>query len=947
MKFLRTLTFIVVIFICSAAVRGDINSRDLYEQGVEAFKSGNYGSSSLIFRKIIDNDDDYRDKAWYHLALSIFYQKKYESAIFEFNRFLLACTTANLCAEAKFWIAESHYRKKKYIKAIEEYNRFIAQKSNESLIRKSYNRIGEIYYIQSRYDEAVILWKKALEGTSSVSDRNRLTIKIGDALFLNENYDESVELLKPLLNVRDDTQVVSSARLITGRVYQMKNRHHDAVRLFNAIPDSLLRKKPYYNAHYYKALSALAMRNEHSAKSYLEFFLLIGKDSDWYYDGKYELGKILIKENKIREGIVVLEDVRSMTAKMELRSMAAMELARIYLERDPKAAIPYLEDSVSLSDPDEQKKALLLLSSVYLDVGKYEDAERLLDLLAQRYPYDSNMEQIRFLLARVYLGKGESARAVREFERLRESNPFSRYVPESNYYLALAMQREGKRDRAIEMLKSYLTRSGGENIYQAQVTLGELYIGSGDYQNARKSIATILRNYRTRDGVEVELYGLGKQLYRKDASARQYLQQIVQWYPRSKSAGKVLILFGDESFRKGNYRESEAYYRQYLSVPERKYASSVFLYRIISLYRLGLYRDVVRSSNDDDIPPADTFTKRLIVLWKGKSLYQIGEKRKAYEVLSQFRTSDLSVNDLIIVMKSALAVGNVKGAVRAVQYLKTNRERYAEGLFTLGSFYDSAGDVESAQQYYSRIEREVPSTGFAAEASLAWSNILIGSEQYERALHKLEKVKNVSGEQQVQKHALLAAAYFGNNEPQKALRIIESNRDVLQKSPAGEAALKKALSYYYSRGDAPGFQVYAAYLGKYRGTGDYLNYMRGKLEFRLENFRNSYYYLYKLSHRESPYRDEALYRLGVISQYHQKNEKRAMGYYERLLVERNGNNTFALKTRILLAMKARENGDDETAKMHLAKVIGNAENVVLRTRAMNLYEFYGFYDSEK
>ncbi|HPB82223.1 MAG TPA: tetratricopeptide repeat protein [Spirochaetota bacterium] len=145
MKFLRTLTFIVVIFICSAAVRGDINSRDLYEQGVEAFKSGNYGSSSLIFRKIIDNDDDYRDKAWYHLALSIFYQKKYESAIFEFNRFLLACTTANLCAEAKFWIAESHYRKKKYIKAIEEYNRFIAQKSNESLIRKSYNRIGEIY----------------------------------------------------------------------------------------------------------------------------------------------------------------------------------------------------------------------------------------------------------------------------------------------------------------------------------------------------------------------------------------------------------------------------------------------------------------------------------------------------------------------------------------------------------------------------------------------------------------------------------------------------------------------------------------------------------------------------------------------------------------------------------------------------------------------------------
>lgn len=948
MKYMRTLLCIVTVLICTAGVvRGDINSQDLYEQGIEAFKSGNYGSSRLIFRKIIDNDDEYRDKAWYHLALSIFYQKKYESAIFEFNRFLLACTTANLCAEAKFWIAESHYKRKKYIKAIEEYNRFIAQKSNEALILKSYNRIGEIYYIQSRYDEAVLLWKKALESTSSSSERNRLTIKIGDALFLNENYDESVDLLKPLLHARDDVRVVSSARMITGRVLQMKDRHHDAVKLFNAIPDSLLRKKPYYNVHYYKALSALALRNVHSAKSYLEFFLLIGKDSEWYYDARYELGRILIKENKIQEGAASLEDVRSMTAKMELRSKAAMELARIYLERDPKEAIPYLEDSVSLNDPDEQKKALLLLSTVYIDVGKYEDAERLLDLLSQRYPYDSNMEQIRFLLARVYLGKGDSARAVREFEHLRESNPFSRYVPESNYYMAVAMRKEGKRDRAIAMLKNYLGRKEGENLYDAQVTLGELYIKSGDYANARKSIASLLRTYRNRDGVEKDIYRLGKALYVKDTSARTYLQYVVQLYPRSESAGKALILFGDESFRKGDYRESEKYYRQYLAVQERENAPSVFLYRVISLYRLEKYREVVRSTDDDDIPQSDDFTRRLIVLWRGKSLYQAGEKRNAYNVLSQFRMHTLSDNDLIMVLKSSIAVGDIERAKNAVRYLKSNRERYAEGLFTLGKFYEDRGDIESAGQYYTRIEREAPSAGYASEATVAWSGILIGKKQYREAAGILKDVRNGPPALQVKRNALLAAAYFGDGEPRDALRIIETCRKELQESPAGEDAFKKALSYYYIRGETEGFRVYAKYLEKYRGTGDYLNYMKGKLDFKLENFRNSYYYFYKLSHSESPYRDEALYRLGLISLYHQNNEKRAMGYFDRLLVERNGNNSFALKTRIILAVKARENGDDEAAKTHLARVIGNADNMALRTRAMNLYEYYGFYESIK
>jgi PncC family amidohydrolase len=106
----------------------------LYEQGTEAFRAGNYGSSELLFRKIIDSGDnaEYRDRAWYYLALSIFNQKKYKDAIFEFNRFLLICTAQDLCQESRTGIAESNYFLKNYIRAIEEFKRFIAQSRNES-----------------------------------------------------------------------------------------------------------------------------------------------------------------------------------------------------------------------------------------------------------------------------------------------------------------------------------------------------------------------------------------------------------------------------------------------------------------------------------------------------------------------------------------------------------------------------------------------------------------------------------------------------------------------------------------------------------------------------------------------------------------------------------------------------------------------------------------------
>jgi TolA-binding protein len=162
MVFIRTASVIISILVMLSSGHAKGNSTDLFEQAMEAFKSGNYGNAQLIFRKVIDNDDLYRDRSWFHLSLSIFYQKKYDSAIFEFNRFLLNCSTANLCSESRFWIAESHYNLKDYLKAIEEYKKFISQKSNDQLILTAIDRIGDIYFIQGRYDEAVIEWKKTV-----------------------------------------------------------------------------------------------------------------------------------------------------------------------------------------------------------------------------------------------------------------------------------------------------------------------------------------------------------------------------------------------------------------------------------------------------------------------------------------------------------------------------------------------------------------------------------------------------------------------------------------------------------------------------------------------------------------------------------------------------------------------------------------------------------------
>lgn len=40
-----------------------VESRNIFNQGVEAFKAGNYASAELLFRKTEENNDDYRDRS--------------------------------------------------------------------------------------------------------------------------------------------------------------------------------------------------------------------------------------------------------------------------------------------------------------------------------------------------------------------------------------------------------------------------------------------------------------------------------------------------------------------------------------------------------------------------------------------------------------------------------------------------------------------------------------------------------------------------------------------------------------------------------------------------------------------------------------------------------------------------------------------------------------------
>ncbi len=912
----------------------------LYEQGTEAFRAGNYGSSELLFRKIIDSGDnaEYRDRAWYYLALSIFNQKKYKDAIFEFNRFLLICTAQDLCQESRYWIAESNYFLKNYIRAIEEFKRFIAQSRNEMLTVAALDRIGEIYFQQARYDEAVIEWKEAINRNTNVAQNSHRVVWIGRALFLNEDYDQSLELLESLVSSRIDRTSDAQARMIIGRIYQIKGRHRESLKAFYGIPEAMLRESPYCDAQYFKAISCIALGDVYSAKSLLESFLLIGKSSEWYYHGKYQLGEILIRQNNEKEGIELLEEVRNSTRVMALRSRAALILSGIYLKREPVEAIPYLEDAVSLPEQEEQRRALSLLARVYVDVKRYEDAERILSLLINTYPENEGNDQVQFLIARVALERNDPDAAINGFNKIRSVNPSSSYLREAVYYLGIAHAMKNEYTQAVELLNRYISLPGVEKRYDALVRLLGLYVGASDTKNAERTAQTLQSAYARQVGIEVVLYDFALELGRKGVSNARYLLFIVGNYPRSESAGRILYSWAGESYTTGDFIRAEQLYRQYLSVPGREMAADALVNRVECLFRLKRFREIITIAGDESKPELDEKRSRMMAIHLGRAYYMEKNLEMAYRTLAAIPVQTLEEGDRLILARGALEVGDIWTAQAIPALLSAGSEAYAEALYILGMHYLAEGREDVAFDHFAKLAVECPASGIVDDARIEMAEIHGNARRYGESLALLDQI-------QTPKHAdrimiLRITALFRTGKIEKAIEMTNSGIRTILRYSDGETVVKEALFYYYLKGDLRNFTIYSSHLTRYSGNDPLLNYLSGKIYFEQQQYTQSSHFFGRLAAGENDYREEALYLLAVISLHYHKNPRIAAGHFQRLIDTAAPDNPFALKARINLAILMNESAHSAKAEELLREIETGPENAVIKIQAKNLIEHY-------
>ncbi|HOP62711.1 MAG TPA: tetratricopeptide repeat protein [Spirochaetota bacterium] len=916
-----------------------LDSKLIFNQGLEAFKSSNYSSAELLFRKTLENDDDYRDRAWFYLARTIYQQGKYKAAIFEFNSFLTKCRTESLRLESRFWMAESYYNLNDSLKAIEEYNRFLEKSGDISLNIVAHDRIATIYFTQQRYEEAIIEWELSIKNSTDMNQNAQIVIRIGRALFQNGDYDNSLERLLPLLSARINSQNKAEIRLLVGRIYQLQNEHRKAMTALNAIPKALTEKYPFYDVYYFRALSYISLERTSASISELELFQLIGKKSEFYNAGMYELGRLLIEGNKPEQGIELLHEIWENSGDNELSIKSAILISEHYLDNEPVKSIQYLEKLKLTPDDELNKKMLLMLARAYMTTENYDKADSAIRIFSEKYPYDQNIDEINFLKGIVLLQKGELDTALEIFNNIKKENPFSKFINDTAYYMALVSYKKGKMDEAKRYLRDYTKKRGANKLFDAHLLLAEIYITTGEIKNAEIEVKVLISRYTRYTNVDKIIFMLAKSMYEKNLKSSQYYFNTLQYrYPESVYSSYVNLLYGNSYFRDEKYNKAITYYEKYLNSNTEDERGIAYFNLLVSNFRLKRYGRVIEIIDSIKIPVLDENQWKEIPLLQARSYYNLNNYEQVYNIFRWENFTDFSDDDVKIIIDSTIRTGDIKTASDMISKLVGRDKIYIEMQLLLAEYYKNNGKFDKAKNLYNSILISGIEDKTKEKARIPLAEIFAEAGNYELSLNLLNQVE--LKENVAIRDCLIIINHFYMGKEKRGAEITDSRINYILDTEFTEKVLLLNIEFHYNQKDINSFKSYLKYLKSYKENDDYINYLSGKLYFETGSYRQSYLSFYKLSNKINKYSTETSYYLGKLSLLYNNNRTSSIKYFKKSLTDENKKNEFVQKSKLELAIIYHDMRRNDLSIELLNELITDNDKGRYRNQAENLLETY-------
>ena len=879
---------LISAILCMFAATSLLNAQtsDVYfQQGLEAYKSGNFGSAELLFRKVIERKDSYQERGNFYLAACLFRQGKYDEAIFEFNRFQLLSRNQELISESRFYIAESYYLKKDFIKAIEEYKRFISigQKADAGMRALASERIGTIYYNSGRFDEALIEWKNILPSLPKEKG-DRIKLKIAEALYQNGQYAEALEYLDTISTQSSagDISFQSEIALSLGIINTEIGKPSIALRNFARIPEDLLSKQPFSRSYYYSAKAYADLSQTEDAIKSLNKYLSFGQSAEMYDDAVYLNGVLSINRDP-RSALESVYSVFNKTKNNSLRVKTAVFLSKYYIERGRhEDALPFLE-FVAKSKASEEKEVSFFLGEAYIFSKKYDKAENLFLAMAEKYKYDNDADRIFFMLSVVYFWKKDKSGFELYNSKITEFNQFSPYKKEILFYKGIERFEESDYSKSENFLREYVSAANPKYLSEARNYLFRIYLFMNDPVKSGDIIDKIISEKSIPAGFERLLTQYIVRFPSVSRRSASYSDYVLKNYKGSESFAQIVKSRADDFFKSSNFRRAESEYTLFLDEMGNDYDIDVYVGKVLSLYNQKKYQETIDFISLQKLKRYDEKKTAEIVRILALSYYNIKNYERAYSSLSVISDKLTNISDFQLIFDLALINKDINAAVRLSNNFLATPPKHAEALYRIALFYKGYKNDALAKEFYLRLISDYPDNTYSDYARIELSKYDMIGGFFNIAESRLLQINNPKLTEE--KDLYLAETLFLKELPNDAVKITRSYSSKRIKNENKEIAVsvfQRSAEFSYLSGNLNDLDTFSrALISLKPESRNEMNLFLAKLNYDKNDFRNAFAYVSRIDLKVNA-DASAYYIKGMILLHFYKNISGAMAVFTEM-----------------------------------------------------------------
>lgn len=554
---------------------------------------------SQLNRQQVETEN--QDEFFFKLGYAYFDQKQLTDAKGSFYE--VKDATSQYGPPALYYYSHICYTDGSYQTALEGFQKLLDDARFKTVVPYY---ITQIYYLQGKYEDVTNFAPSKIDSLKP-ADQVEMNHLIGDSYFKQGKFDEAVPYLEAYnqkaTTTRDDDYAL-------GYSYFKSSLHEKAVKYFDKVArvkDTLGQIALYHAAESYMALNQPGYAREaFEAASELEMDPMIQEDALY----NYAILSYKLDLNPYDEAVIALETYLNKYPESPRKNVIYQYLVSVYTSTKNYAKA--LESLDKIPNKDLRLKSAYQMIAFNRGVelyqkGDYNGAISAFQLI-EKYPVNqdisakgvfwtadaqfilkqtqpaiqsyrkflgmpsANLTSLRadayYNIGYAYLELKDNPQVIESFRTYLQQPGLTNKRKKADAYMRLgdAYYISKSNRPAIEQYENaYNLKSGYED--QALFFLARLYGFEGNRDKKIQYLQDIINNYPRSQYMQTSVYEVAISYFNSgnNDKALRYFEQVVRDYPTSILVKDALHYIGDVYFKKTDYAKAESYYKRVLS----------------------------------------------------------------------------------------------------------------------------------------------------------------------------------------------------------------------------------------------------------------------------------------------------------------------------------------------------------------------------------------------